>query len=74
MEIPDSVVFLPERWYDEGHRGTLKIMYYLKRIIVQQETFKTKVCMLCSRKGPQERPPLLARMSYREVKEADVGR
>lgn len=74
LEIPDSIVFLPGHWYDEGHRGTLKIMYYLKRIIVQQETFKTKVCMLRSRKGPQERPPLLARMSYREVKEVDVGR
>lgn len=49
-------------------------MYYLKRIIVQQETFKIIVCMFAQQKRTSGETPLLARMSYREVKEVDVGR
>lgn len=50
LRLKAFVVFLPGHWYDEGHWGTLKIMYYLKRITVQQETFKIKVCMFVQQK------------------------
>ena len=60
LRLKAFVVFLPGHWYDEGHRGTLKIMHYLKRIIVHQERFKTKVYMFVQQKRTsEERPPLL---------------